>query len=176
MPPTSKHASLEKDEHANQAAWEAARGAAWGGTKVCSMSILHTFFCNFKSRGYAVIVHFTSSPDSFLDFVLFDAAWYSFTSRDAAPCYLDLRCAKAGHHYSTYLAHLKKRNDILTDFPQWGAAFAVFGGVAYAFSPLYRGLTVQFKTYVQQHDDQQVAKLSPNQTTNNTQATFKCPA
>jgi hypothetical protein len=34
MPPSSKHASLEKDEHANQAAWEAARGAAWGGTKV----------------------------------------------------------------------------------------------------------------------------------------------
>lgn len=31
---------------------------------------------------------------------------------------------------------------------QWGAFFAVAGGVAYAFSPLYRGLTVQFKTCV----------------------------
>lgn len=29
---------------------------------------------------------------------------------------------------------------------QWGAFFAVAGGVAYAVSPLYRGLTVQFKT------------------------------
>jgi len=31
---------------------------------------------------------------------------------------------------------------------QWGAFFAVAGGVAYAFSPVYKGLTVQFKTYV----------------------------
>ncbi|KAJ8108151.1 hypothetical protein OPT61_g8372 [Boeremia exigua] len=29
---------------------------------------------------------------------------------------------------------------------KWGAFFAVAGGVAYATSPLYRGLTVQFKT------------------------------
>ncbi|KAF2994592.1 hypothetical protein E8E13_001823 [Curvularia kusanoi] len=32
---------------------------------------------------------------------------------------------------------------------KWGAFFAVAGGVAYAMSPLYRGLTVQFKTYIQ---------------------------
>ncbi|KAI4945809.1 hypothetical protein J4E91_007723 [Alternaria rosae] len=32
---------------------------------------------------------------------------------------------------------------------QWGAFFAVAGGVAYAFSPVYKGLTVQFKTYIQ---------------------------
>ncbi|CAO2649659.1 Nn.00g070440.m01.CDS01 [Neocucurbitaria sp. VM-36] len=32
---------------------------------------------------------------------------------------------------------------------KWGAFFAVAGGVAYAFSPLYRGLTIQFKTYIQ---------------------------
>ncbi|CAN9387043.1 unnamed protein product [Alternaria alternata] len=31
---------------------------------------------------------------------------------------------------------------------KWGAFFAVAGGVAYAFSPVYKGLTVQFKTYV----------------------------
>jgi hypothetical protein len=37
MAPSSKHASLEKDEHANEAAWQAAKGAAWGGTKVCSI-------------------------------------------------------------------------------------------------------------------------------------------
>jgi hypothetical protein len=43
MPPNSKRASLEKDEHANQAAWEAARGAAWGGTKVGSMLIFNAF-------------------------------------------------------------------------------------------------------------------------------------
>ncbi|KAL1608812.1 hypothetical protein SLS59_002003 [Nothophoma quercina] len=59
-----EHGSLTKDAETNQAAWEAARGAAYGGVK-------------------------------------------------------------------------------------WGAFFAVAGGVAYAFSPLYRGLTVQFKTYIQ---------------------------
>ncbi|KAH6866323.1 hypothetical protein BKA58DRAFT_363553 [Alternaria rosae] len=32
---------------------------------------------------------------------------------------------------------------------KWGAFFAVAGGVAYAFSPVYKGLTVQFKTYIQ---------------------------
>jgi len=37
----------------------------------------------------------------------------------------------------------------MADFKtQWGAFFAVAGGVAYAFSPVYKGLTVQFKTYV----------------------------
>jgi hypothetical protein len=30
-----QHGSLEKDEETNQAAWEAARGALIGGTKVC---------------------------------------------------------------------------------------------------------------------------------------------
>jgi hypothetical protein len=29
-----KHGSLEKDDETNQAAWEAAKGAAWGGSKV----------------------------------------------------------------------------------------------------------------------------------------------
>ena len=38
---------------------------------------------------------------------------------------------------------------MMADFKtQWGAFFAVAGGVAYAFSPVYKGLTVQFKTYV----------------------------
>ena len=37
MAPSSRHASLEKDEHASEAAWQAAKGAAWGGTKVCSI-------------------------------------------------------------------------------------------------------------------------------------------
>ncbi|KAI0002317.1 hypothetical protein F4779DRAFT_604098 [Xylariaceae sp. FL0662B] len=32
---------------------------------------------------------------------------------------------------------------------KWGAATAVLGGLGYAFSPLYRGLTVQFKVYLQ---------------------------
>ncbi|KAH9872754.1 hypothetical protein J1614_005148 [Plenodomus biglobosus] len=32
---------------------------------------------------------------------------------------------------------------------KWGALFAVGGGIAYAFSPFYRSLTVQFKTYIQ---------------------------
>ncbi|KAI1376584.1 hypothetical protein F4677DRAFT_82384 [Hypoxylon crocopeplum] len=32
---------------------------------------------------------------------------------------------------------------------KWGAASAVLGGVGYVFSPLYRGLTVQFKVYLQ---------------------------
>jgi hypothetical protein len=38
---------------------------------------------------------------------------------------------------------------LIADFEeQWGAFFAVAGGVAYAFSPVYKGLTIQFKTYV----------------------------
>ncbi|KAI2603706.1 hypothetical protein GGR54DRAFT_459679 [Hypoxylon sp. NC1633] len=32
---------------------------------------------------------------------------------------------------------------------KWGAASAVLGGVGYVFSPLYRGLTIQFKVYLQ---------------------------
>ncbi|RYP76675.1 hypothetical protein DL771_001597 [Monosporascus sp. 5C6A] len=31
---------------------------------------------------------------------------------------------------------------------KWGAMTAVLGGVAWVFSPLYRGLTVQFKVWV----------------------------
>jgi len=31
---------------------------------------------------------------------------------------------------------------------KWGAVTAVLGGIGYAVSPLYRGLTVQFKVYV----------------------------
>ncbi|KAI2608907.1 uncharacterized protein GGS25DRAFT_492064 [Hypoxylon fragiforme] len=32
---------------------------------------------------------------------------------------------------------------------KWGAASAVLGGVGYLCSPLYRGLTLQFKVYLQ---------------------------
>ncbi|KAI2643236.1 hypothetical protein GGS21DRAFT_495401 [Xylaria nigripes] len=32
---------------------------------------------------------------------------------------------------------------------RWGAAFACLAGLGYAMSPVYRGLTVQFKVYVQ---------------------------
>ncbi|KAF2715211.1 hypothetical protein K504DRAFT_396343 [Pleomassaria siparia CBS 279.74] len=32
---------------------------------------------------------------------------------------------------------------------KWGAFAAVAAGTAYAFSPLYRGLTIQFKVYLQ---------------------------
>ena len=43
-----KHGSLEKDENANQAAIEAAKGAAWGGLKVRTMglhrSLVYSFF------------------------------------------------------------------------------------------------------------------------------------
>ena len=28
---------------------------------------------------------------------------------------------------------------------KYGAAFAILGGLGYAFSPIYRGLTIQFK-------------------------------
>lgn len=31
---------------------------------------------------------------------------------------------------------------------RWGAVTAALGGAAYVFSPLYRGLTIQFKVYV----------------------------
>ncbi|KAI0490421.1 hypothetical protein F4859DRAFT_7557 [Xylaria cf. heliscus] len=32
---------------------------------------------------------------------------------------------------------------------RWGAAAAVLGGLGYAMSPIYRGLTIQFKVYIQ---------------------------
>ncbi|KAI0166911.1 hypothetical protein GGR52DRAFT_574876 [Hypoxylon sp. FL1284] len=32
---------------------------------------------------------------------------------------------------------------------KWGAASAILGAAGFAFSPLYRGLTVQFKVYLQ---------------------------
>ncbi|KAI0130049.1 hypothetical protein BJ170DRAFT_298399 [Xylariales sp. AK1849] len=32
---------------------------------------------------------------------------------------------------------------------KWGAASAIVGGVGFVFSPLYRGLTIQFKVYLQ---------------------------
>ncbi|GAW26961.1 putative imidazoleglycerol-phosphate dehydratase [Rosellinia necatrix] len=32
---------------------------------------------------------------------------------------------------------------------KYGAAFAFLGGLGYAMSPIYRGLTIQFKVYIQ---------------------------
>ncbi|KAI0859212.1 hypothetical protein F4860DRAFT_516077 [Xylaria cubensis] len=32
---------------------------------------------------------------------------------------------------------------------KWGAAAAVLGGLGYTMSPIYRGLTIQFKVYIQ---------------------------
>ncbi|KAL2262470.1 hypothetical protein VTK26DRAFT_1201 [Humicola hyalothermophila] len=32
---------------------------------------------------------------------------------------------------------------------KWGAGMAVLGGIGYAMSPVYRGLTIQFKVYIQ---------------------------
>ncbi|TRX88039.1 hypothetical protein FHL15_011094 [Xylaria flabelliformis] len=32
---------------------------------------------------------------------------------------------------------------------KWGAAAAVLGGFGYTMSPIYRGLTIQFKVYIQ---------------------------
>jgi hypothetical protein len=32
---------------------------------------------------------------------------------------------------------------------KWGAVTAALGGIGYAVSPLYRGLTIQFKVYVE---------------------------
>ncbi|KAI1340940.1 hypothetical protein F5Y15DRAFT_36670 [Xylariaceae sp. FL0016] len=32
---------------------------------------------------------------------------------------------------------------------KWGAASAILGGIGYMYSPLYRGLTLQFKVYLQ---------------------------
>ncbi|ROT39198.1 hypothetical protein SODALDRAFT_378305 [Sodiomyces alkalinus F11] len=32
---------------------------------------------------------------------------------------------------------------------KWGALFAVLGGIGHVYSPLYRGLTIQFKIYIQ---------------------------
>jgi hypothetical protein len=40
-----QHGSLEKDAETNQAAWEAAKGAAWGGSKV-RISIYVMFIWN----------------------------------------------------------------------------------------------------------------------------------
>ncbi|KAK1835968.1 hypothetical protein QBC39DRAFT_413836 [Podospora conica] len=32
---------------------------------------------------------------------------------------------------------------------KWGIATAMLGGLGYALSPIYRGLTIQFKVYIQ---------------------------
>ncbi|KAK3299201.1 uncharacterized protein B0H64DRAFT_94334 [Chaetomium fimeti] len=32
---------------------------------------------------------------------------------------------------------------------KWGLASALLGGIGYAVSPVYRGLTIQFKVYIQ---------------------------
>ncbi|KAL2136801.1 hypothetical protein VTI74DRAFT_1453 [Chaetomium olivicolor] len=32
---------------------------------------------------------------------------------------------------------------------KWGIASAILGGIGYAVSPMYRGLTIQFKVYLQ---------------------------
>ncbi|CAK7223916.1 hypothetical protein SCUCBS95973_005341 [Sporothrix curviconia] len=32
---------------------------------------------------------------------------------------------------------------------KYGVAFALLGGLGYAMSPIYRGLTIQFKVYIQ---------------------------
>ncbi|KAL2266310.1 hypothetical protein VTJ83DRAFT_5662 [Remersonia thermophila] len=32
---------------------------------------------------------------------------------------------------------------------KWGIASAILGGIGYAVSPVYRGLTIQFKVYLQ---------------------------
>ncbi|KAI1367484.1 hypothetical protein F5Y08DRAFT_67912 [Xylaria arbuscula] len=32
---------------------------------------------------------------------------------------------------------------------KWGLAGAILGGMGYAMSPIYRGLTIQFKVYIQ---------------------------
>ncbi|KAF2261088.1 hypothetical protein CC78DRAFT_500747, partial [Lojkania enalia] len=37
----------------------------------------------------------------------------------------------------------------LSGAAKWGVFMGLFGATAYAFSPVYRGLTVQFKTYIQ---------------------------
>ncbi|OCK75471.1 hypothetical protein K432DRAFT_397249 [Lepidopterella palustris CBS 459.81] len=37
----------------------------------------------------------------------------------------------------------------LTGAAKWGAFAGVAGATAYAFSPVYRGLTIQFKVYLQ---------------------------
>lgn len=42
-----QHGSLEKDAETNQAAWEAAKGAAWGGTKVSADRVHITHFCSW---------------------------------------------------------------------------------------------------------------------------------
>lgn len=36
---------------------------------------------------------------------------------------------------------------------KWGAVTAVLGGIGYAVSPIYRGLTIQFKVYVSRVPD-----------------------
>lgn len=46
------------------------------------------------------------------------------------------------------MIHPPSKKD-LTDHRQWGIAFALGSGLGYLSSPLYRSLTVQFKTYIQ---------------------------
>ncbi|KAI9878734.1 MAG: hypothetical protein M1830_010640 [Pleopsidium flavum] len=82
-----QHASLQKDDEANAAAYEAAKGAVVGAAKVTALPFLSP----------TQIVHSRMTPGAF----------------------------------------------------PWGAATAFLGAAGYLLSPIYRGLTVQFKVFLQ---------------------------
>jgi len=54
---------------------------------------------------------------------------------------------------------------------KYGAAFALLGGLGYALSPIYRGLTIQFKVYVRRPVPS-VVSLGAHRSS----GTFKCRA
>jgi hypothetical protein len=155
-----KHGSLEKDENANQAAIEAAKGAAWGGLKVRGCVAVH-----LSIRGFS----------RYLTPLIGTAALgiWCFRSVDVIR-YLCVGMSKVIHvvHFDN-----GRKEDRLT-FEQWGAFFALAGGTAYAVSPVYRGLTVQFKTYVYHYFPSTPSRYPPPHPFARlmSQDTYKCPA
>jgi hypothetical protein len=56
--------------------------------------------------------------------------------------------ANDAKHAEASQASWEASRGAVTGALKWGLATAVLGGIGYAVSPVYRGLTIQFKVYV----------------------------
>ncbi|KAK4032734.1 hypothetical protein C8A01DRAFT_20238 [Parachaetomium inaequale] len=57
--------------------------------------------------------------------------------------------ANDAKHVEATEASWEASRGAVTGALKWGLATAVLGGIGYAVSPVYRGLTIQFKVYLQ---------------------------
>jgi hypothetical protein len=59
-----------------------------------------------------------------------------------------MRSANETKHEEAADASWEASRGAIAGAAKWGLAMAVLGGIGYAVSPVYRGLTIQFKVYV----------------------------